>query len=136
MPFADAGALAGTLLLFAKLMLILMVTTTTGYVVWLLAQKLADITSWVVEVAEYMASGISWVMSFTMVAKLAEYVGPMLYTVQPLISMAVPTLAPMQGAVPVITCIPGGRLVTATMSLFMAAITVCFRSNTNAAVRP
>ena len=124
------------MLFLAKLMLMLMVTSIAGYVVWLLAQKIAVITSWVVEIAEYMASGISWVMSFTMVAKLAEYVGPMLYTFQPLIAMAVPALAPMQGAVPVITCIPGGRLVTATVSLFMAAITVCFRSNTNAAVLP
>ena len=136
MPFADAGALAGTLFLLAKLMLMLMVTTIAGYVVWLLAQKLADITSWVVEVAEYMASGISWVMSFTMVAKLAEYVGPMLYTFQPFIAMAVPALAPMQGAVPIITSIPGGRLVTASVSVFMAAITVCFKSNTNSAVLP
>ena len=136
MPFADAGASAGTLLFFAKLMLMLMVTTIAGYVVWLLAQKLADITSWVVEVAEYMASGISWVMSFTMMAKLAEYVGPMLYTFQPIIAMAAPALAPMQGAVPIITSIPGGRLVTASVSVFMAAITVRFKSNTNAAMLP
>ena len=52
------------------------------------------------------------------------------------IAMAAPALAPMQGAVPIITSIPGGRLVTASVSVFMAAITVCFRSNTNAAILP
>ena len=136
MPSAVAGASAGTLLLLAKLMLMLLVTSIAGYVGWLLAQKIAVVTTWVVEIAEYMASGISWVMSFTMMAKLAEYVGPMLYTFQPIIAMAAPALAPMQGAVPIITSIPGGRLVTASVSVFMAAITVCFKSNTNSAVLP
>ena len=136
MPSAVAGASAGTLFFLAKLLLMLLVTSIAGYVGWLLAQKIAVVTTWVVEVAEYMASGISWVMSFTMMAKLAEYVGPMLYTFQPIIAMAAPALAPMHVAVPIVTCIPGGKLVTATVSVFMAAITVCFKSNTNAAILP
>ena len=101
-----------------------------------MVQRIGVVTTWVVGIAEYSASGISWVMSFTMVAKIAEYIGPMLYTIRPIIALAAPALAPMQGAVPIITSMPGGKVVTATISVFMAAVSVCFKSNTNAAVLP
>ena len=120
----------------AILLVTLLVSTLAGYVVWRMVQKIAVVTSWVAEIAEYLVSGISWVMSFTMLAKLAEYVGPMLYTFQPLIMMATPALVPMQVTVPIVNCIPGGKVVTASVSVLMAAITVCFRSNANAAILP
>ena len=101
-----------------------------------MVQRIAVVTTWVVGIAEYIASGISWVMSFTMVAKIAEYIGPMLYTVKPFIALAAPALTPMQGAGPIITSMPGGQVVTATISVFMAVVSVCFKGNTNDAVLP
>ena len=137
MPSAIAGASAITLWFFAKLLLILLITLFVGYAGLLLAQKIAVVTTWAVEAADYLASGMGWVMSFTIVAKLAEYAGPLLYTIQPIIAMAGPVLTPIQVAVPiVVSSIPGGRIVTASISLFIAAATVCFRSNTNAALLP
>ena len=137
MPSAIAGASAATLLFFAKLLLILLITSFVGYVGWLLAQKIAVVTIWAVEAADYMASGMSWVMSFAIMVKLAEYAGPILYTIQPIIAMAGPALAPIQVAVPiVVSSIPGGKIVTASISLFIAAVTVCFKSNTSAALLP
>ena len=137
MPSAVAGASVATLLYIAKLLLILLITSFVGYAGLLLAQKIAVATNWAVEAADYLASGLGWVMSFTIVAKLAEYVGLLLHTIQPIIAMAGPALTPIQVAVPIVVSnIPGGRIVTASISLFIAAATVCFRSNTNAALLP
>ena len=134
---AIAGASAATLLFCAKLLLMLLTMSFFGYAGLLLAQKIAVVTNWAVEAANYLASGMGWVMSFTIVAKLAEYAGPLLYTIQPIITMAGPALTPIHMAVPiVVSSIPGGRIVTASISLFIAAATVCFRSNTNAALLP
>ena len=111
MPSAIAGASAATLLFFAKLLLILLITSFVGYVGLLMAQKIPVVTIWAVEAANYMASGMSWVMSFTIMVKLAEYAGPILYTIQPIIAMAGPTLAPIQVAVPiVVSSLPAGKM--------------------------
>ena len=104
--------------------------------VWRMVQRIAVVTTWVVGIAEYSASGISWVMSFTMVAKIAEYIGPMLYAFKPFIALAAPALTPMQGAVPFIKSMPGGQVVTATISVCMAAVSFCFKGSTHAAVLP
>ena len=120
----------------AILLVTLLVSTLAGYVVWRMVQKIAVVTSWVAEIAEYLVSGISWVMSFTVLAKLAEYMGPMLDTFQPLAMMASPAFVPMQAAVPIVNYIPGGKVVTASVSALMAAITICVRSNANDAILP
>ena len=137
MPSAVAEASVGTLVYLAKLLLMLLVTLVSGYAGLLLAHKVAVVTNWAVDAAEYIASGLGWVMSFTIIAKLAELAGPLLHHIQPVMAMAGPAITPIQVAVPiVVSSIPGGKMVTASISMFIAAATVCFRSNTHAALPP
>ena len=135
-PACEHGA--ETLFLVIKQMLLLLAATVAGYTIWCMGHKVAAATTWVAGAADYLASWITWMMSVTAVVKIVDYLGPMLHTVEPLVALATPalTLMPMQGAMPIIKSLPGGQVVTATISVCMAVVTLCSRSTAHISAIP